>query len=45
VPALFNRAVERLGRRGLADRLIGVTADFVPARTVLNPLFFARMVL
>jgi flavin-dependent dehydrogenase len=45
-PALFDRAVDRLGRRrGMADTLIGVTADFVPARAVLNPLFLARMVL
>lgn len=45
MPALFDRAVERLGRRGLADTLIGVTADFVPASAVLNPRFLARMVL
>jgi flavin-dependent dehydrogenase len=44
-PALFDRAVGRLGRRGLAHTLIGVTADFVPARAVLNPLFLARMLL
>jgi flavin-dependent dehydrogenase len=45
-PALFDRAVARLGRRpGMADTLIGVTGDFVPARAVLNPLFLARMVL
>jgi flavin-dependent dehydrogenase len=45
-PALFDRAVDRLGRRaGMADTLIGVTGDFVPARAVLNPLFLARMVL
>ena len=45
-PALFDRAVERLGRRaGMADTLIGVTADLVPARRVLNPLFLARMIL
>jgi flavin-dependent dehydrogenase len=45
-PALFDRAVARLGRRaGMADTLIGVTADFVPARHVLNPLFLARMIL
>jgi flavin-dependent dehydrogenase len=44
VPALFDRAVERLGRRaGMADTLIGVTGDFVPASRVLNPLFLARM--
>jgi len=45
-PALFDRAVERLGRRGdMAHTLIGVTGDFVPARAVLNPVFLARMVL
>jgi menaquinone-9 beta-reductase len=45
-PRLFDRAVARLGRRGrMAHTLIGVTGDFVPAREVLNPLFFARMVL
>jgi hypothetical protein len=27
----------------MADTLIGVTGDFVPARQVLNPLFLARM--
>ena len=43
-PALFDRAVGRLGRRaGMADTLVGVTGDFVPARRVLNPLFLARM--
>jgi menaquinone-9 beta-reductase len=42
-PALFDRAVGRLGRRGMAHTLIGVTADFVPARAVLNPVFLARM--
>jgi flavin-dependent dehydrogenase len=43
-PALFDRAVERLGRRpGMADTLVGVTGDFVPAGRVLNPLFLARM--
>ena len=45
-PALFDRAVERLGRRGdMAHTLIGVTGDFVPASAVLNPIFLARMVL
>jgi menaquinone-9 beta-reductase len=45
-PALFDHAVGRLGRRaGMADTLVGVTADFVPARRVLNPLFLARMLL
>jgi hypothetical protein len=42
-PVLFDRAVGRLGRRGMAHTLIGVTADFVPARAVLNPVFLARM--
>jgi flavin-dependent dehydrogenase len=42
-PALFDRAVGRLGRRGMAHTLIGVTGDFVPARAVLNPFFLARM--
>jgi hypothetical protein len=44
-PRLFDRAVGRLERRGLAHTLIGVTGDFVPAREVLNPWFHARMVL
>ena len=41
-PALFDRAVARLERRGLAHTLIGVTGDFVPARAVLNPAFLSR---
>jgi flavin-dependent dehydrogenase len=45
-PALFDRAVGRLGRRaGMADTLVGVTGDFVPAHRVLNPVFLARMLL
>jgi flavin-dependent dehydrogenase len=45
-PSLFDRAVERLGRRpGMADTLVGVTGAFVPAGRVLNPLFLARMLL
>jgi len=45
-PALFDRAVERLGRReGMAHTLIGVTGDLIPASAVLNPVFLARMVL
>jgi len=44
-PRLFDRAVARLGRRGsMAHTLIGVTADFLPASEVLNPLFLCRMV-
>jgi len=45
VPALFDRAVGRLERRGLADTFIGVTGDYIPARAVLNPWFLSRMVL
>ena len=45
VPALFDRAVGRLERRGLAHTFIGVTGDMLPARAVLNPWFLARMVL
>ncbi|MDQ2670949.1 MAG: FAD-dependent monooxygenase [Gemmatimonadota bacterium] len=44
-PRLFDRAVERLGRRpGMAHTLVGVTGRFVPARRVLDPRFLARMV-
>jgi flavin-dependent dehydrogenase len=43
-PRLFDRAVGRLHRRGMAHTFIGVTGDFVPAGAVLNPLFLARMV-
>ncbi len=45
VPRLFDRAVARLERRGLAHTFIGVTGDYVPASAVLNPWFLARMVL
>ena len=45
LPALFDRAVGRLERRGLAHTFIGVTGNFLPARAVLNPGFLARMVL
>ncbi|HEU4698325.1 MAG TPA: FAD-dependent oxidoreductase [Gemmatimonadales bacterium] len=45
-PALFDRAVGRLGRRpAMAHTFIGVTGDFVPARAVLDPRFLARLVL
>jgi len=44
-PRLFDRAVERIERRGLAHTLIGVTGDFIPPREVLNPKFLAGMVL
>ena len=39
-PMLMNHAAHVLGaRRDLADLLIGVTGDFVPASTVLKPSF------
>jgi flavin-dependent dehydrogenase len=47
-PALINRAANVLSRRpDMADLLVGVTGDFVPAREVLRPgyvfnLLFAR---
>lgn len=45
-PELFDHAVERLGRRvGMADTLIGVTGDCLPAAAVLNPYFLARMLI
>lgn len=42
-PRLFDRAVERLERRGMADTLIGVTGAFVSPWKVLNPAFLSRM--
>ena len=44
-PELFDRAVARIERRGLAHTLVGVTGEFLPARAVLNPSFLARAVL
>lgn len=44
-PALFDRAVRRIERRGLADRLIGVTGDLLPAGAVLSPAFLLRTLL
>jgi menaquinone-9 beta-reductase len=39
-PMLMNHAARVLGsRRDMADLLIGVTGDFVPARAVLRPSF------
>lgn len=42
-PALFDRAVARLERRGMADTLIGVTGHFVSPWQVLNPVYLTRM--
>jgi len=45
-PALLERAARSLSRRpAMADLLVGVTGDFVPASAVLNPAFLARMLL
>ncbi|HEY8491118.1 MAG TPA: NAD(P)/FAD-dependent oxidoreductase [Dehalococcoidia bacterium] len=44
-PALFRRAAARLARRpALAERLLGVTGDVLPARAVLSPAYLARLV-
>ena len=45
-PALLDRAAKVLSRRpAMADLLVGVTGDFVPASAVLNPAFLARLLL
>jgi flavin-dependent dehydrogenase len=43
-PALMNRAARVLSRRrDLADLLVGVAGDFVPAREVLRPAFLLSL--
>jgi flavin-dependent dehydrogenase len=43
-PALLNRAALALqSRRDMADLLVGVTGDFVPAREVLRPSYWLRL--
>jgi flavin-dependent dehydrogenase len=43
-PALFNRAAGVLAeRKDMADLLVGVTGDFVPARQVLRPGYLVRL--
>lgn len=45
-PALFDRAIQRLSaNQRMADTLIGVTGDIVPAERVLTPWFLARLAL
>jgi flavin-dependent dehydrogenase len=45
-PPLLDRAAAVLSRRpAMADLLVGVTGDFVPARAVLNPGFLAKLLL
>lgn len=44
-PAVMDHLARRLrDRPGLADLLVGVTGDFVPARALLRPSVLARMV-
>jgi hypothetical protein len=42
---LINLAAKALARRAdLADLLVGVTGDFVPARAVLKPTFVLQLI-
>jgi hypothetical protein len=44
-PALANAVARRLARRrDLADRLVGIAGDFVPARMALGPGFLYEMI-
>jgi geranylgeranyl reductase family protein len=43
-PAVADAIAHRLARRpGLADRLVGIAGDFVPARTALGPGFLVDL--
>ena len=45
-PALANRVARKLRRRpDLADRLVGIAGDFVPARTALDARFVVQLLL
>jgi menaquinone-9 beta-reductase len=45
-PALANRVARKLRRRpDLADRLVGIAGDFVPARTALDARFVLQLFL
>lgn len=45
-PTLINRAANVLSRRrDMADLLVGVVGDFVPAREVLSPRYLLRLLL
>jgi flavin-dependent dehydrogenase len=45
-PALINRAAKVLSRRrDMADLLVGVVGDFVPAREVLSPSYLLKLML
>jgi menaquinone-9 beta-reductase len=44
-PALADAVARRLARRpDLADRLVGIAGDFVPAKTALGPAFLYEMI-
>lgn len=44
-PSLINLAAKALARRGdLANLLVGVTGDFVPAREVLKPKYLLQLI-
>ena len=44
-PAVANAVAHRLARRpDLADRLVGIAGDFVPARTALGPRFVLDLI-
>jgi hypothetical protein len=44
LPAISNAAAARLARRpDLADTLVGIAGDFIPARTALGPRFLASL--
>lgn len=46
VPALINHAARALSRhKEMADLIVGVAGDFVPASQVLRPGYFARLLL
>ncbi|MDO8502573.1 MAG: NAD(P)/FAD-dependent oxidoreductase [Gemmatimonadaceae bacterium] len=45
IPALINRAADVLSRRrDMADLLVGVVGDFVPAREVLRPGYLLSLI-
>ena len=45
-PRLLDRAAAVLSRRpAMADLLVGVTGDFIPASAVLNPAYLAKLLL
>ena len=43
LPAFFDRAVDRIERRGWSHTVVGVTGDFVPPRELLTPRFLAGL--